>query len=137
MSKLLWSCLALVSAVATYLNTDALIPALRGFIQGLAMLTVIGVSVVANLKVWLTVTSAERSGATQKMNNVGWIQRIMNWVRQWIERSEVAAIAVFTILPIPGSRAICTTWCSITQSKRGLVALLVANPIHVWTYVLG
>ena len=132
MRKILWSCLATLSLVATYLNTDALIPFLRSVVQGPAMLTVVVVSIVANIKVLVTVVSAHKSGATEKVNG-----QLLVRMQGWIARAEVPAILFLTILPIPMTRTACTLWCSATQSYKGLVALLIANPIHVWTFVLG
>lgn len=138
MSRYFWSLLALVSLVATFLNTDTLIPILRGFWHGSAWPLVIVVSVLANAKVALAFFSVGKSGVPQKMGvKHPLLVRFRDWAWQWIRKSEVAAIVVLTITPLPLTRTICTAWCSATQSSRGLVALLLANPIHVWTYVVG
>lgn len=138
MSRYFWSILALVSLVATFLNTDTLIPVLRGFVEGPVWITVIGVSILANAKVALAFFSVGKSGVPQKMEvKHPLLVRFRDWAWRWIRKSEVAAIVVLTITPLPLTRTICTAWCSATQSSRGLIALLLANPIHVWSYVIG
>ena len=117
------------------LNTDAFIPVMRGFFRGSALVTVIGVSVLANSKVLLAFWGFGKSSVDKKVPEVKhrFLARVNGFIRDWT----VLTVAVLTLIPLPGLRSFCTAWCSATQSWRGLTALLVANPIHIWSLVLG
>jgi hypothetical protein len=116
------------------LNTDALIPFLRGFFRGSVLATVLGVSILANAKVIIAYWGVGRSSECAKPQVTN---RFLVWTHSCIERWTIPTIAVLTLLPIPGFRSLCTAWCSATQSPQGLAALLIANPVHVWSLVLG
>lgn len=116
------------------LNTDVLIPLLRGFFPSSVLVTVVGVSILANLKIFLAFHGVGKlnQGQSREPKN-----RFLLWAWTLIKRSEVLAIVILTIIPFPGLRTVCTAWCSGTQSWQGLTALMVANPIHVWSVVWG
>lgn len=125
----------LVGLVLIPLNTDFLIPFLRGFFRGSVLATVLGVSILANTKVLISYWGLGKSADHQIVPQVK--NRFVVGTHTFIQRWTVLAIAILTLLPVPGFRSLCTAWCSATQSPQGLAVLLIANPIHIWSLVLG
>jgi hypothetical protein len=126
---------ALLGLALLPLNTDGLIPFLRGFFGGSVLVTVVGVSVLANSKVLLSFWGFGKTPEIQTLPEAasGVLAKLHKLVRDWT----VPAIALLTLVPVSGLRAFCTAWCSATQSRPGLATLLLVNPVHVWTLVLG
>ena len=123
----------LVGVVLIPINTDALILPLRGF-GGSATFVVVGVSILANLKVFIAFHGVKKLNQGQVVEPTN---RFLLLVWNLIKRAEVPAIVALTIIPLPGFRTVCTAWCSGTQSWQGLTALMIANPIHVLSVVWG
>lgn len=113
-------------------NTDLLILSLRGASKVSAVGIVVMVSIVANAKVLLAFSGFSRLGLGR---GLGLGQS--DWVTSWIQRAEVPALIALSLIPLPGMRTACTAWCSANQSWPGLVAIMVANPIHILSVVWG
>jgi len=117
----------LVGLAMVFLNTDFLVPFSRATYQGSALLTVVVISILANAKVVI----AFRGLRQVKLPESGL------WMRRAVQKCEAPAIVLLALVPFPGLRTFCTAWCSVTQSRVGLAALLLANPVHVWSLVWG
>ena len=150
-----------VWALALLLNTDLLIPILVG--AGLSMsVIVLTVSTVANIEItysyWFWGWVVRETGELEKVQQVrrelrrngvwDWLlayclnlyRKVINpdnRLVQKINKWGLAVIIIASLLPVSGLRTTCTVFCGIFRWKRGLIALLLFNTVHVLSMVWG